>query len=141
MRGLTSLEHAHLTVVVQTVFDVQPHLLTAVLHSYYSNPQTQRQQGSLDANGLRYLVSMRSFFIYRAAAPSAGHTLALPRLKYRDAVWAFHSDNQDLLLDASVKACPTKMTWDNAKALSIFLWIKSRETLVRRSRFLSIVAD
>ena len=77
---------------------------------------------------------MRSFFIYRAAAlrPSAGgQPLAMPRLKYRDAVWAFHSDNQELLLDASVKACPEKTTWDNAKALSIFLWLKSRDVLVR----------
>ncbi|KAL8278398.1 hypothetical protein RQP46_009290 [Phenoliferia psychrophenolica] len=113
MRGLTPLEHAHLTVVVQTVYD------------------TQRQQGSLDANGLRYLVSMRSFFIYRAAAlrPFAAQPLATPRLKYRDAVWAFHSENQELLLDASIKACPEKLTWDNAKALSVFLWLKSRDAL------------
>ncbi|KAM0746323.1 hypothetical protein T439DRAFT_329776 [Meredithblackwellia eburnea MCA 4105] len=110
MRGLSPLEHAHLTVVVQTVFDIQ------------------RQQGSLDANGLRYLVSMRSFFTY-AASSVEGKTLAIPRLKYRDAVWAFHSENQELLVDASAKACPNKITWANAKALSLFIWLKSPELL------------
>lgn len=103
--------------------------------AYPFEPQIQRQQGSLDSNGLRYLISMRSFFIYNAnslrpfTTPTA--TASLPRLKYRDVVWAFHSESQDLLLDASVKACPDRLTWENAKALGIFFWIKAPDVLVR----------
>lgn len=80
---------------------------------------------------------MRSFFIYNATTlPSATPQTALQRLKYRDVVWAFHSDSQDLLLDESIKACEgSKLTWDNAKALGVFLWLKSPEVLVRPSPF------
>lgn len=115
MRGLTKLEHAHLAVVVQTVH------------------QIQRQRGSLDANGLRYLISMRSFFIYNTTQLPTDAALSLPRLKYRDAVWAFHSENQELLLEESVKACPQgRLGWDNAKALGLFFWLKSPEVLAKQ---------
>lgn len=137
MRGLTQLEHRHLAVVVQTVFDVSFEIFLALVLSLsclnIASLQIQRQQGSLDANGLRFLVSMRSFFIYNAGGPSTtAETLNIPRLKYRNAVWAFHSDNQELLIDASAKACPSKITWEHAKALNLFLWIKSPELLVSR---------
>lgn len=109
--GLSSLEHDHLSVVTRTVFEIQ------------------HQQASLDSNGLRYLISMRSFFIYNDNSTPLRRSL--PRIRYRDIVWAFHSESQDLLLDASVKACPDKLTWENAKALGIFLWLKSPAILVR----------
>lgn len=124
MRGLSKLEHAHLAVVVQTVYEVQ------------------RQRGALDANGLRYLISMRSFFIYHevrlpggagTGAATAATSSALPRLKYRDVVWAYHSEDQELLLEESTKACPGgRLSWDNAKALGLFLWLKSPDQLARQ---------
>jgi hypothetical protein len=70
---------------------------------------------------------MRSFFIYNSDTSMR----TLPRIKYRDVVWAFHSESQDILLDASIKACPDKLTWENAKALGIFLWLKYPAVLVR----------
>ncbi len=115
MRGLTKLEHAHLAVVVQTVH------------------QIQRQRGSLDANGLRYLISMRSFFIYNTThLPTDTAAPSLPRLKYRDVVWAFHSENEELLLEESVKACRDRLSWDNARALGLFFWLKSPELLSKQ---------
>lgn len=135
MRGLTKIEHAHLSVVVQTVYEVCSCASHKLSPGLPSNSQVQRQQGSLDSNGLRYLISMRSFFIYNAnslrpiTAPATAPSL--PRLKYRDVVWAFHSESQEILLDASVKACPDRLTWENAKALGIFLWIKAPDVLVR----------
>lgn len=117
LRGLSKLEHAHLSVVVQTAYEVQ------------------RQQNSLDSNGLRYLVSMRSFFIYNSIslpiASAAASSAIAPRLKFRDIAWAFHSESQDLLLDESVKACASgKLDWAGAKAMGIFMWIKSADILV-----------
>ena len=45
-------------------------------------------------------------------------------------VWAFHSESQDVLLEASIKACPGKLTWENAKALGLFMWLRSPEVIV-----------
>lgn len=89
---------------------------------------------------------MRSFFIYNATSvsilPSSSSTSQIPkdartveiippRLKFRDVVWAFHSESQDVLVEASIKACPAeKLTWENAKALGVFLWLKSPALLV-----------
>lgn len=84
---------------------------------------------------------MRSFFIYNKT-PTNGveragtkNALSVPpslaRLKYRDILWAFHSQSQDLLLDASRQACGERLSWTNAKSLGIFLWLKSSEALVR----------
>lgn len=77
---------------------------------------------------------MRSHFINAAAllpnSPDSSMIAAKPRIKYRDMLWAFHSDSQDVLLEASIKACPGKLDWANAKALGLFIWMKSPEILV-----------
>ena len=96
--------------------------------------------GALDANGLPYLISMRSFYIInrRASTTNGASTNgAAPnqsarreRLRFRDMVSAFHSESQELLLNASTVACDGKMTWSDAKALGISLWVNSSENLV-----------
>ena len=53
------------------------------------------------------------------------------RLRYRDMIWAFHSESQDLLLSASIAACGGKMCWPDARALGVFTWMRSTEALVR----------
>jgi RAVE protein 1 C terminal len=55
------------------------------------------------------------------------------RLRYRDMIWAFHSESQDLMLSSSVTACGGKMRWSDARALGVFLWLQSRELMVRIS--------
>lgn len=92
---------------------------------------------------------MRSFYILNARAtssrPVSGATTPLlmqpearsppksfvrERLRYRDMVWAFHSESQEILLAASTAACGNKMKWNDAKALGLFLWLSSTESLV-----------
>jgi hypothetical protein len=46
-------------------------------------------------------------------------------------IWAFYSESQELLLDASVAACGGKLTWPDARALGVSLWLTSVESLVR----------
>jgi hypothetical protein len=87
---------------------------------------------------------MRSFYIIndRALSPEGklvnGVNGAAPemsarreRLRYRDMIWAFHSESQELLLNASTGACGGKLTWGGARALGISLWLTSIESLVR----------
>jgi hypothetical protein len=92
---------------------------------------------------------MRSFYIINDRASNPGKTAgnlsngisinASPsersgrreRLRYRDMIWAFYSESQELLLDASVAACGGKLTWPDARALGVSLWLTSVESLVR----------
>ncbi|KAG6841953.1 hypothetical protein C0991_005133 [Blastosporella zonata] len=118
---LTPNEQAHLLVLIQTTLEID------------------EQRRALDSNGLRYLISMRSFYIlnHRASAPSSPESKgAQPRssgrrerLRYRDMIWAFHSESQDLLLNASTAACDGKLGWTNARAVGIPIWLTSVDTL------------
>ncbi|KAF8898903.1 RAVE protein 1 C terminal-domain-containing protein [Infundibulicybe gibba] len=121
LSNLTRNEQAHLLVLIQTTLEID------------------EQRRSLDANGLRYLISMRSFYIlnHRASTPNGleskepirPQTGRRERLRYRDMVWAFHSESQDLLLNASTNACSGKMHWSDARALGIGIWLNSVESL------------
>ncbi|KAI0307694.1 WD repeat-containing protein [Multifurca ochricompacta] len=118
---LTPNEHAHLLVLIQAMLQVDD------------------SRRALDANGFRYLISMRSFYILneRASAPSSPESRGAisrqtgwrARLRYRDIIWAFHSETQGLLLSASLAACQGKMTWNDARALGVFLWLTSVESM------------
>ncbi|KAK0208168.1 RAVE protein 1 C terminal-domain-containing protein [Desarmillaria ectypa] len=121
LRHLTPNEHAHLLVLIQTTLEID------------------EQSRSLDSNGLRYLISMRSFYILnrRASTPASPsskggiprNTGRRERLRYRDMIWAFHSESHGLLLEASIAACNGKMGWSDARALGISIWTTSVETL------------
>ncbi len=92
---------------------------------------------------------MRSFYIIndRASSPEGklvngvvnGATPEMSarreRLRYRDMIWAFHSESQELLLNASTGACGGKLTWPGARALGISLWLTSIESLVREQQY------
>ncbi|KAG8915058.1 regulator of (H+)-ATPase in vacuolar membrane, partial [Tulasnella sp. 417] len=123
---LTPSEMEHLIVLIQTTVEID------------------EQRRSLDANGVRYLISMRSFFIINRRVTEEGSGDATPgskskkgvlapfvreRIRYRDIVWAFHSESQEILLSASTAACGGKMLWLDARALGVFLWGKSVESL------------
>lgn len=58
------------------------------------------------------------------------HSDQRERLRYRDMVWAFHSESQEILLSACASACGGKIKWADAKALGIFLWLNSDESMV-----------
>lgn len=80
---------------------------------------------------------MRSFYILNQRAVSLNVTdkgqipTGRERIRYRDMVWAFHSQSQEILLAASTAACGGKMLWDDAKALGVYIWMESTDSLVR----------
>lgn len=59
------------------------------------------------------------------------------RLRFRDVIWAYHSESQALLLEASTVACGGKMMWTDAKAIGVYIWLNSIETMVCSRRILS----
>jgi hypothetical protein len=96
-----------------------------------SFPQVITQRRTLDYNGMRYLVSLRAFTLGINNPKDLGKDVPqASRLHFRDVVWAFHSQSQDVLVEASVETCKGRMTWDNARALGLALWLKSPATLV-----------
>ncbi|KIM47847.1 hypothetical protein M413DRAFT_417307 [Hebeloma cylindrosporum] len=116
---LSPNEQAHLIMLIQATLDID------------------EQRRALDSNGLRYLTSMKSFYILNSrAVPTNTANGALPkqsarreRLRYRDMIWAFHSESQELLLEASTAACSGKMTWSDARALGVAIWLNSGDSL------------
>ncbi|KAI6007216.1 RAVE protein 1 C terminal-domain-containing protein [Pisolithus albus] len=121
---LTPNEHAHLIVLIQTTLEVD------------------EQRRALDANGFRYVLSMRSFYILNrriASDPSSPQSAGdiarktgwRDRLRYRDMIWAFHSESQDILLNTSVAACDGKMLWSDARALGVFIWLNSVDVMFK----------
>ncbi|KAF9270044.1 WD repeat-containing protein [Marasmius fiardii PR-910] len=128
---LTPNENAHLLVLIQTTLEID------------------EQSRALDSNGLRYLISMRSFYILnrRASSPSSPEsqgsvprgTIRRERLRYRDMIWAFHSESQELLLNASAAACNGKMGWSDARALGVAVWLSSFDSL--KAQFESIARN
>ncbi|KAI6119823.1 RAVE protein 1 C terminal-domain-containing protein [Pisolithus croceorrhizus] len=119
---LTPNEHAHLIVLIQTTLEID------------------EQRRALDANGFRYVLSMRSFYILNRRiasdpnSPQSGGDIARKtgwrdRLRYRDMIWAFHSESQDILLNTSVAACNGKMLWSDARALGVFIWLNSVDVM------------
>lgn len=77
---------------------------------------------------MRYLVAMRTF------ALTANETRQ--NLHFRDVLWAFHSQTQEILLQASIEACGDKMTWKQARSFGVFQWLRGHEQLVRLSYLL-----
>lgn len=69
---------------------------------------------------------------------------AYRRISFRNIVWATHSESHEVLLQAATASCENgKMTWDDAKRLGVFLWLRNPETLkaqmevIARNRFMS----
>lgn len=82
----------------------------------------QRLRPSVDTDS----VSVKS----AATAKTTGRAGRRERLRYKEMIWAFHSESQDLLLSASVTATGGKMRWCDARALGVFVWLSSTETMV-----------
>ena len=115
---------------------------TPLLNPVQASIQVDDSRRALDANGFRYLISMRSFYILNKRVSEPGspesrdatrrRTGWRERLRYRDIIWAFHSESQELLMSASLAACQGKLTWHDARALGVFLWLNSVESMVRK---------
>jgi hypothetical protein len=102
--------------------------------------EVEQQRRALDLCGLRYLISVEllasHFRRHDANDRPADISMHQHRLSFRNIVWASHSESQDMLLTASTKYCTnSKMMWNDAKALGVFLWLKSPEVIVSAYAF------
>jgi WD40 repeat protein len=84
------------------------------------------RERSLDPSGLRYLVSYR-LQVMQNRSLTVKERSSKP-LGWLDIAWAFHSDQQDFLLDNSLNAV-AQLTWPAVRMSGAPLWIRSLTTL------------
>ncbi|CAO1616906.1 unnamed protein product [Jaminaea pallidilutea] len=97
--------------------------------------EVTRQDRSLDDNGHRYLLSLRSFMHAkkRLLEESQAGDLSpfdAPRLRHRDFAWALHSTCQETLLSTVIEAHQGKLPWAAARSVGVFMWLISPAALV-----------
>lgn len=90
---------------------------------------------------MRFLLALRT--LAHAAKTKSTDLQVLPasRLRYRAVLWGFHSESQDMLIKSTEDVCGRPMLWEDAKALSLPIWIRSAEALVCVIAGLYFIAD
>ncbi|KAF9966919.1 regulator of (H+)-ATPase in vacuolar membrane [Mortierella alpina] len=92
------------------------------------------QRGSIDDNGLRFLIFVRQFNYFSYILPPMQRPTML---SYSDIVWAYHSESQDLLLDFCSSSLKAPMKWADAKSLGIFLWMRKKDTMIKQMEIIA----
>lgn len=81
----------------------------------------------MDENAIRYLLFFRQHMIRKHQTPSSR-----PAISYRETVWAYHSDSQDILVDLVSRQFQGRMLWEQARECGMFLWMTDLSALVRK---------
>ncbi|KJE97453.1 hypothetical protein, variant [Capsaspora owczarzaki ATCC 30864] len=119
--GLTSQEQMRLLAMAETFGDAE------------------KKQGAIDANGIRFLLSLKEFaFLTKTLAPRLRPT----QLSSRDFAFALHSESQDTLLEVAF-AGRAELSWSELRSLGAGYWLKNVQTLrtycerIAKNRFTS----
>ncbi|KAI7828679.1 RAVE protein 1 C terminal-domain-containing protein [Gamsiella multidivaricata] len=106
-------------------------LLSAFIEGF---EKIDKQHGSIDDSGLRFLLAVRRFnYLSYILPPNQRPSM----LSYRDITWGYHSESQDLLLDFCSNLLKTPMNWTEAKSLGIFLWMRKKETMNKQMEIIA----
>ncbi|KAG0202623.1 regulator of (H+)-ATPase in vacuolar membrane [Mortierella sp. GBA30] len=96
--------------------------------------EIDKQHASIDDNGLRFLIFVRRFnYLYYILPPNQRPST----LSYSDITWAYHSESQDLLLDFCSNSLKAPMTWNDARSLGVFLWMRKKETMINQMEMIA----
>lgn len=86
----------------------------------------EKHRQSIDVNGSRFLI------FFRESATKAARSIHGPSsVSWREIVWAFHSNCQEILVDLVSTHYNGKMSWIHARECGLFMWTKDYNTLVR----------
>jgi hypothetical protein len=83
----------------------------------------QKLRRSMDDDAARFLLFFRQYILHK------GRTNKV-QLSWREINWAFHSNSQDILLDAVNHHFHNKTLWEHARETGIFMWISDIQELV-----------
>lgn len=105
---LSSQEQIHLADIVECVATVEKH------------------RRSMDDNAMCYLLFFRQYMLRR------GHvSFTNVGITWREVIWAYHSDSQDILLNLVSKQFQGRMLWAHARESGVFMWMTDLPALVR----------
>ena len=104
---LSSHEQIHLADIIECVATVEKH------------------RRSMDPNAMRYLLFFRQHMIRKSQIPEAQF-----RITWREIVWAYHSDSQDILVDLVSRQFNGRMLWHHARESGMFVWMTDLVALV-----------
>lgn len=85
----------------------------------------EKHRRSMDDNAARYLLFFRQHMLRRSQGVANKDTVS-----WREIVWAFHSDSQDILTDLVSHQFNGKLTWKAARESGIFMWLSDPTALV-----------
>lgn len=84
----------------------------------------EKHRRSMDDNAARYLLFFRQHMLRRTQGVALKSTVS-----WREIVWAFHSDSQDILTDLVSRQFNSKLTWRAARESGIFMWLSDLTAL------------
>ena len=96
--------------------------------------QIEQDRRAMDANAVRFVLSVRLFFFLQRSLPLP---LQPKKLKSRDICWAYHSESQDLLVDFCNNIYGNKLTWKEARTLGMGFWIRNNDTLKKQMEIIA----
>lgn len=86
----------------------------------------EKLRRSIDVNASRFLVFFRQHMLR-----TNKHTPEEVPLTWREMVWAFFSESQDILVDQVSRHFSGRMLWEHARQSGIFMWMTDLNSLVR----------
>lgn len=85
----------------------------------------EKHRRAMDDNAARYLLFFRQHMLRRAQGVANKDMVS-----WREIVWAFHSESQDILSDLVSRQFSSKVTWKSAKESGIFMWLSDTDAIV-----------
>jgi hypothetical protein len=86
----------------------------------------EKHRRSMDANAYRFLLFFRQHML------RSNHRSSIElNISWREMIWAFHSESQDILTDLVSKQFQGALTWEHAKESGMFMWIRDISAVVR----------
>lgn len=86
----------------------------------------EKHRRSIDDNASRFLTFLRQHMLRKTQHGSDGANVS-----WREIIWAYHSNSQDILVDLVSRQCHGKMHWQQARDCGMFMWLKDETALVR----------
>ncbi|KAI9783951.1 MAG: regulator of (H+)-ATPase in vacuolar membrane [Geoglossum umbratile] len=84
----------------------------------------ERHRRSIDDNASRYLLFFKEHTLRKGQA-----TTEQASLSWREIVWAFHCNSQEILIDLVSRQFQGKMLWEHARESGMFMWMRDLTAL------------
>ncbi|MCJ1260826.1 regulator of (H+)-ATPase in vacuolar membrane [Lobaria immixta] len=84
----------------------------------------EKHRRSMDDNAMRYLLFFRQHMLRKGQAPASRVGIT-----WREIVWAYHSNSQDMLVHLVSKQFQGKMLWKHARESGMFMWMADLSAL------------